>query len=788
MDGAGVGRAAPAAGREGRRRGVGSLLGAYYGLDGASQRSQPAPEAASTEKDLDNTDFDAKRYFDKIVSKEQIPKLLKSANALDSEVRDLDGDMNMIVYENYSKFLRSMDCTRGVRTAVDGLEPDLKQLEGSFQRITEHQRKVDESVSGRSRQIEALLKQQRVCKKLRVLFELPATLRRCLDAQAYGKASEAYCCCVPFLRQYKHIESFKAVLDEVDLQMGRVRSALERRLHSAGLGVEEAMSSSLTLLELGQDRSEVAKQYLGGRTSVLQQALEECFEGTSDDASAPSGFPPLEAACRKVNSEYIPGLVETVEGLHKLQGCVSEGNAGGGEDLPVDFVRARIEALFARISRLVEKRMPSSQILVESISSLREALRKLHAMMPQLLMKLFTAFLNRVASDAVRSVFACAAGDVLLELKGFHSDCKSLQDVQADAGLSGVPEGATNVEQAIASRAAAALQSLRPILGLVGSDAVACKHLVRSAYEHFAGFFLAFAEGCRAYTTQDGVNIRDSMGAGFARLPRLAQSQLQEMATLEWVGLFGLSLVWLGRRLEAEVVGKAWAASKDVFAAGHAVEQAALGPAIAKSARDASEQVLTHYVMVSGQRLAYFFRNAAKSGRWNVTVEPKEPSLVVEMLLKEGRTFETLLAHFLGDPRKARGGAHQRRLFKTGRNSAEMEVDRLMAKNIQVFATVPLNRSAAVVGILRIAFKAFGEYVREETFGKFGLQQIQVDCAMLADVGRSFVEEADEATSLEYCLSQVVNSATQRCTEPCLVEENAVDLLCDSKRRAWRLD
>ena len=45
----------------------------------------------------------------------------------------------------------------------------------------------------------------------------------------------------------------------------------------------------------------------------------------------------------------------------------------------------------------------------------------------------------------------------------------------------------------------------------------------------------------------------------------------------------------------------------------------------------------------------------------------------------------------------------------------------------QVYAVIPFNRNGAILGILRIAFKAFFEYVREETFGKFGLQQIQAE-------------------------------------------------------------
>jgi len=84
----------------------------------------------------------------------------------------------------------------------------------------------------------------------------------------------------------------------------------------------------------------------------------------------------------------------------------------------------------------------------------------------------------------------------------------------------------------------------------------------------------------------------------------------------------------------------------------------------------------------------------------------------------------------------------------------ELEMERLWAKKLQVFAPTPFNRNGAIVGILRIAFKALYEYMREETFAKFGLQQIQVDCAFLGEVVRDFVE----AGAKEACAKETVNS------------------------------
>ena len=40
--------------------------------------------------------------------------MLKKANEVDIEVRDLDSEMQMVAYENYSKFIRATDVTKQV--------------------------------------------------------------------------------------------------------------------------------------------------------------------------------------------------------------------------------------------------------------------------------------------------------------------------------------------------------------------------------------------------------------------------------------------------------------------------------------------------------------------------------------------------------------------------------------------------------------------------------------------------------------------------------------------------
>ena len=116
--------------------------------------------------------------------------------------------------------------------------------------------------------------------------------------------------------------------------------------------------------------------------------------------------------------------------------------------------------------------------------------------------------------------------------------------------------------------------------------------------------------------------------------------------------------------------------------------------------------------------------------------------------------------------------------------------------------------------------EAFFEYVREETFGKFGLQQIQVridrqrstdsvhlpcevDCAFIAEMIRDFLENEDVSVLdrvvpwwlpdvQDSLLDEVVASAQMRCLDPVLMEPREAQMAtggrwsCGRRGRWWR--
>ncbi|CAG8771609.1 19004_t:CDS:2, partial [Racocetra fulgida] len=60
----------------------------------------------------------------------------KKADPLDIEIRQLDGDMKTLVYENYNKFISATDTIRKMKSNVESMESEMDQLSKSISNIS----------------------------------------------------------------------------------------------------------------------------------------------------------------------------------------------------------------------------------------------------------------------------------------------------------------------------------------------------------------------------------------------------------------------------------------------------------------------------------------------------------------------------------------------------------------------------------------------------------------------------------------------------------------------------
>lgn len=88
----------------------------------------------------------------------------------------------------------------------------------------------------------------------------------------------------------------------------------------------------------------------------------------------------------------------------------------------------------------------------------------------------------------------------------------------------------------------------------------------------------------------------------------------------------------------------------------------------------------------------------------------------------------------------------------------------------------PYVQVSVLTGIIKISLKTLLECVRLRTFGRFGLQQVQVDCHFLQLYLWRFV--ADEEL-VHLLLDEVVASAALRCPDPVPMEPSVVEVICE---------
>lgn len=149
------------------------------------------------------------------------------------------------------------------------------------------------------------------------------------------------------------------------------------------------------------------------------------------------------------------------------------------------------------------------------------------------------------------------------------------------------------------------------------------------------------------------------------------------------------------------------------------------------------------------------------------------------------------------------------RVFLVNLRSAPMDtnllsnIHKLFSERIDIFSSVEFNkvRSCAscsltllkmypshprrslqvsvMTGIIKISLKTFLECVRLRTFGRYGLQQIQVDCHYLQMYLWRFVSDEN---LVHFLLDEIMGSSAHRCLDPVPMEQSVIEVICE---RGW---
>lgn len=109
------------------------LLRKHYGLGVGI----PPPSGKPLDPmNIDSPAFDAKSYYEQLITTSSLSTLLKRENELLSEIRQLDSERQSLVYNHHHELIAASDTISAMKTRAESIDADLDKLRVAFSEIS----------------------------------------------------------------------------------------------------------------------------------------------------------------------------------------------------------------------------------------------------------------------------------------------------------------------------------------------------------------------------------------------------------------------------------------------------------------------------------------------------------------------------------------------------------------------------------------------------------------------------------------------------------------------------
>uniref|UniRef100_A0A914X9U5 Vacuolar protein sorting-associated protein 51 homolog n=1 Tax=Plectus sambesii TaxID=2011161 RepID=A0A914X9U5_9BILA len=778
--------------------------------EGAERSNRPPV----TEKDahnhplnLDAADFDCETYLSHLIKKKSLQKLLEVEDTMVQEVRRLDSDMQQLVYENYNKFITATDTVRKMRTDLAAMEQKMDALADNMQRISTLSEQVGSALGGQRNNVCKLARAHRTLKSLEFLFDLPKKLQSLVERKEFGPAVRAYSGARVVLDKYKSVPSLIGINAECVSAMDEVRDQLKERLRSRIISTEQVAEAVALLGQLDEPRDTLADELLHSAHIHLSAELDELEDQIrlkSGETSVPE---------RKVHrpSDTIPNLpMDVLEFVDA--GCSSFfGNLSvvGGvytqlfmrcEDVQKHNRRLAefVDGMMKRCFELAERRFmlendPSESGMI--VRALDRFYRRLTATA-----KIFSGI--DYTDTSVSIVLRVAEHQVKLS----YDRLVASLDARIKDGRTQLATGHRPGLLTPGNDPSAAYQLLSELLTKLEQSLL---HDLKTALANmlqFTAYDVTYAGVDESlFARPFGRLVREKVVVAlFDRVVLLGDEFCQGLGDKAYVNAtLILLLSRFCRNLEASSAGYMLDLCEQQFRIGAGSsgrERSAASDSLTPSANvtgrlgAVAQRLLNHYVEMEGFALSQLLVKSVETRDWMGCAEPRAVRAVMKRVVEDLTAMDARVGQLFEEgSRKDRSSDSSRRtagLYSVhsqrtarmptmplaGESAISSTLGKLWTERIDYFASVEFNKVSVLTGVVKICLKTLLESVRLRTFGKYGLQQVQVDCHYLQLYLWRFVFDEH----LVHCLlDEVVSSAVHRCIDPQVMEPSVVELICD---------
>ncbi|KAG2402532.1 Vacuolar protein [Vigna angularis] len=695
------------------------LLSSFYSPDPSN--SNTTSRNASLD-DINSTSFDPDQYMNILAYKSNLEGLLQRHVEMAAEIKNLDTDLQMLVYENYNK----------MKSNISGMEANMEQLLEKIMSVQSRSDNVNTSLFDKREHIEKVHRTCNLLRKVQFIYDLPDRLGKCIKSEAYADAVRFYTGAMPIFKAYGD-SSFRDCKQASEEAMTIIVKNLQGKLFSDSESIQVRADAAVLLKQLDFPvdnlKTKLFEKLEQSITDIRLNPIE--INNASRDYSAHEAavheFVEAVRAFRVIFPDSDEQLVKLAEDLVTKNFVIAE-----------EYVKTRIcpDDLLG-VLRVIW----NDVLLIDEV--LQEAALSNHSL--EAAKVVLMSFVRSEFSHLLQDI----SGSLLQILKKDGAEQCSL-DVVLDASTKSVLQGSLNV-----------LLDFRKILDENSGIVVRLRELIIDWVQ----------EGLQDFFTklEDQFLLLSGRSNSSIQAHGLAEGAQGDKA---FAGLV-LVLAQLSAFIEQTVIPKVTEAREIASSfSGGSIRGHESGPAfvpgeICRKFRSAGEKFLHLYVNMRTQRISFLLKKRFTTPNWVKHKEPREVHMFVDLFLQELEGIVKEVKQILPQGRRKHRRTDSNGSSASSRSNPLRE-EKLGRSNTQRARSQLLETHLA---------KLFKQKV--EIFNKVEYTQESVVTTLFLRIPlRDIVE--DEA-AIDFLLDEVIVATAERCLDPVPLEPPILDKLIRAK-------
>lgn len=781
---------------ESKTKRVRDLLSSFYGEEDDHGQALPSFGRRDTLQAINTKAFDAERYMSSLVHRTNLEGLLQKHVEMAAEIKNLDSDMQMLVYENYNKFISATDTIRRMKENITGMESNVEQLLEKVTAVRTKSDGVNSSLFERRERIEELNGTRGLLRKVQFVFDLPKRLRKCLKSEAYTDAVRFYTGALPVLKAYGKT-SFQTCKEESEEVMATIAKRLQARVMADSEPLHSRSEAVELLQQLNHPVEKIMEKYLAGDLERLFAALQgvASLSNNSKDASAvgvdnESDYQSPTKSMEILNKEFLANFAQSASTFQAIFPM-------GGKRLTEAATN-----LFKKYLASVQKSLqpdfgdPSSSELIAALKILSTDVAQMDEVLPDAGLPMLAL---QAAEGAVRQHVTRRFKGLLDRLTGALLVTNSLQAVTTEEGAA---DGKKPLEEVLMNAQDIILQGCLDVLWDL-------KQLLDDRVKLMVSWRSLYVDLVQGGVQDLFVMLNDhfstmctSIGHDNSKQDNIPEDNGRKIPVPSGLVLL---LARFSVYIEQMAVPKITEEIATSFTGGGARGSEDRPPfvptEVCRLFRATGERLLQHYISMRSKKLSMLIKKSVTTPNWLKYKEPREVRMFVDLLLQEVEAMSTevkqvlepgiVRTHRRSDSTGSAGSSTRSNPLREDRSNRtsisqrarsrllERDVAKLFKQKVEIFTKLEYTQASVISAVIKMCLKSFQEYVRLETFSRSGFQQIQVDTQYLRDPLREVVD--DEAI-VHFLLDEVCSAAAERCLDVIPLEPAILDKLVQAKR------